>query len=70
MECAKMTDLHFIVATNSLSTSLGKREKPSGKRQEKEDSFCGDGQRPHKRHSMPLRGLILVPIPVRIHTKA
>jgi len=38
-----MTDLHFIVATNSLSTPLGEKEKPFRKRQEKEQSFCGDG---------------------------
>jgi len=43
MECAEMTDLHFIVATNSLSTPLGEKEKPFRKRHEKEQSFCGDG---------------------------
>ena len=28
MECAEMTDLHFIVATHSLSTPLGEKKKP------------------------------------------
>jgi len=69
MECAEMTDLHFIVATNNLSTPLGEREKPFRQHYEKEQSFCSGGQRPHERHGMSLRDLVIVPIPVHIDTK-
>ena len=68
-ECVGATDLQFIIATNSLSTPLGENEEPFRKRQEHEQSFCGDGQRFHERHRMSFRDLILVPIPVRIDTK-
>jgi hypothetical protein len=64
-----MTDLHFTVATNGLSTPLGEKEKPFRKRKEKKHSFSGDGQRLHKRHSVPLRDLVLVPVPVHVDTK-
>ena len=67
---AEMADLHFFIATNSLSAPLGEREEPSRKREANDHSFCGDGQRPHKRHSMPLGDFALVPVPVHINTEA
>jgi hypothetical protein len=70
MECDEMTDLHFLVATNSLSTPLSEHEEPCRKRQAEEQSFCGSGQRPHKGHSMSLGYFVLVPIPVHIDTEA
>ena len=65
-----MTDPHFGIATNSLSTPLGEKEEPFWQRQEREQSFCGGGQRLHKRHGMSLRDLVLVPIPVHVDTKS
>jgi hypothetical protein len=70
MGCGEITDLHFLVATNSLSTPFSEQEEPFRKRQAEEQSFCGSGQRPHKRHSMSLGYFVLVPIPAHIDTEA
>jgi len=65
-----MTDLQFIISTDSLSTLLGEREEQSRKRQANDHSVCGGGQRLNKRHSVPLRDFVLVPIPAYIDTEA
>jgi len=69
MGCTKVTDLQFIIASNSLSTRLGEREKPLRKHEAKGHSVRGGGQRLQEWHSMPLGDFGFVPIPVHIDTE-
>ncbi len=68
--CVEMTDLHFIVGTDSLSTPLIEREEPSRKHEESGQTLRGGGQCMNKRHSMLIGNLFLVPIPVHIDAEA
>jgi hypothetical protein len=70
MECTKVTDLCFLITTESLSTLLGERDEPSGEHRLKEHPVYGGDQCLHERHSMPLGDFALVPLPVHIDAEA
>lgn len=66
----EMTDLHFLIAANSVSTPLGEGEEPFRKCPTKAHSISGGGHRLHKWYSMPLGDFAFVPVPVHVDTKA
>jgi hypothetical protein len=70
MRCAEMTDLQFIVATNTLWLPRLEREEPSRKYEEKTHPLYGGSQCLHKGHGVTLGNFVLVPVPVHIDAKA